>query len=291
MPPPSVFYGEPIRCRAQTSAAAAKGPKEKKTGKKTGGKKKKRTAKKADGQLDGTTVMNTPNKVSLKLLRPFFRFYLTLISSQSVFHSTPLDASRLMATRLDFTASQNVLAGTDGMEAAAAQSTFVIHFRELDLSVFVLLGSALDLNNASSPPSTALQARDLEFLLGDLSAKVEHKLLSSAQPKRFPFQSAASSSDSDAFVMLDLYDPLEVAKRSVSLTKRLCNHLETVSGYFQQLVQLNDGLEDGPDMFTESSQRIARCFRLSFRILNCIFAWHGFQKVILHKSCNLRNSF
>lgn len=127
-----------------------------------------------------------------------------------------------------------------------------------------------------------MKPKDLEFLLADLAAKVEHKLLPSAAKRRFPLTLAAGSAGPDrsgeAFVMLDLYDPLEVAKRSVSLTKRLCAHLESVSGYFQQLIESNDGLLDASDMFSELAARLARCYQLCFRILNRIFSWHGFLK-------------
>lgn len=120
-----------------------------------------------------------------------------------------------------------------------------------------------------------LQPTDLELLLGDLAAKLEHKLLTAAPKRRFPLK---QESEYDSFLMLDLYIPMEVAKRSVSLIRRLTTHLEAISGYFQQLIEMSDGMLDGPEMFTELAQRLGNSYTLIFRILNRIFSWHEFQK-------------
>lgn len=122
-----------------------------------------------------------------------------------------------------------------------------------------------------------MQPKDLELLLTDLAAKLDHKLLSSAPKRRFPLQQQGGS-EKESFVMLDLYAPMEVAKRSVSLIRRLAPHLETISGYFQQLAEMSDGILDGPEMFSELAQLLSNSFMLIFRILNRILSWHEMQK-------------
>jgi len=126
----------------------------------------------------------------------------------------------------------------------------------------------------------SIQPKDLEFMLIDLSAKVQHKLLPCATKRRFPPVQSSTGSEGEeaAVVMFDLDDPLEVAQRCVSLTKRLCCHLESVSGFIYQLIERNDGLLDAADMFAEPAGRLARCNRLIFRILHRILSWHGLQK-------------
>lgn len=59
-----------------------------------------------------------------------------------------------MTTKLDFTGSQN---GPSGAADGTVQSTFVINFRELDQSAFLLLSSPLELSSGSpSQTSTSL---------------------------------------------------------------------------------------------------------------------------------------
>lgn len=74
-----------------------------------------------------------------------------------------------------------------------------------------------------------MQSKELELLLDDLALKVEHRLLPAGLKKRFggPTASAAAASTEDStFRLLDLYPPPAVAKRCVSLFRRLCPHLE-----------------------------------------------------------------
>ncbi|XP_057379729.1 Fanconi anemia group D2 protein-like [Daphnia carinata] len=242
MPPPSVFLGEPPRAFKEKGKSGAK--KKAAAPKKDGTKGK--GANKVNNQND--TTLATPNK--------------------SILHSTPRE-SVSEVSKFDFVASQPGKVGEPDMVV----STYPIHFRELDLSAFVLLSSTLDLTENDA--TTSLKPTDLELLLGDLAAKLEHKLLTAAPKRRFPLK---QESDYDSFLMLDLYIPLEVAKRSVSLIRRLTTHLEAISGYFQQLIEMSDGMLDGPEMFTELAQRLGNSYTLIFRILNRIFSWHEFQK-------------
>jgi hypothetical protein len=86
------------------------------------------------------------------------------------------------------------------------------------------------------------------------------------------------NSENESFLMLDLYKPMEVAKRSVSLIRRLLLHVEAISGYFQQLIEMSDGMLDGPEMYSELAQKLGNSYMLIFRILNRILSWHEFQK-------------
>ena len=78
--------------------------------------------------------------------------------------------------------------------------------------------------------------------------------------------------------MLDLYPTMEVAKRSVSLVRRMTSHVEAISGYFQQLAEMSDGILDGPEMFSELALCLGNSYTLIFRILNRILSWHELQK-------------
>lgn len=115
------------------------------------------------------------------------------------------------------------------------------------------------------------------MLLGDFAAKLDHKLLPSAKRSSLALLQHGSAG-SEGFAMLDLYRDSEVAKRSVGLLRRLPIHLEAVSGYFQQLIETCDGVEDGPEMFTDLSEQLGRCYYLLIRIVNRILTWHGFKK-------------
>ena len=114
-------------------------------------------------------------------------------------------------------------------------------------------------------------------MLEDLSVKVEHRLISAGTKKRvFPGQNQTGTVET--FNMLDLYPPQSVAKRCVSLIRRLCPHLEAISGYFQEFMDGADGIVDGSAMFTELAQRLGQCYYLILRCLNVIISWHEFQK-------------
>jgi len=156
LPPPSVFYGEPIRSRAQQPSSNGE---KKAPAKKTGGAKGKgkgKGKKKADQTTDGTTMLTSQtNKVTYYHLRENSQVIKFKLFLQTVFHSTPMDASgKLTGTnRLDFLGTQNG-AGTAEGAADSVQSTFIVHFRELDQSAFLLLSSALDLSTSSTPSSS-----------------------------------------------------------------------------------------------------------------------------------------
>lgn len=117
----------------------------------------------------------------------------------------------------------------------------------------------------------------MDLLLSDLASKLEHKLLTSSKPSFFASRQQ-SGSPKEAFAMLDLYAAHEVAKRSVGIIRRLLVHLETVSGYFQQLIETCDGVADGPEMFTGLAEQLGHCFYLLLRTVNRILSWHGFKK-------------
>ena len=116
----------------------------------------------------------------------------------------------------------------------------------------------------------------MEFLLEDLANKLEYKLLTSSVKRKLPLHNGQEKQECNS--LLDLYPCVEVAKRCVVLIKRLCLHLETISGHFQQLIQLNDGIMDTPEMFNELALRLGSCNHLVLRILNRICSWHQFQK-------------
>lgn len=137
MPPPSVFFGEPIRSRVLPAAG---------TKAKKGMAKKKGKAAKEKVDHDRTTQA-TPNKVYsfANYLNVVFENNKDSLLLQTIIHSTPLNS---IASRLDFTVSQQQQTKT--VQPDAIHSTYAIHFRELDLSVFILLSSSLELSGDSS---------------------------------------------------------------------------------------------------------------------------------------------
>ena len=112
---------------------------------------------------------------------------------------------------------------------------------------------------------SSLQPKELELLLSDLASKLDYKLLTSSKLSSF-------ASTQEAFAMLDLYTAHRAAALSVRFIKYLTLHLETVSGYFQQLIVTYNGGVDGPEMYTDLAELLSHCFYLLLRIVNCILS-------------------
>ena len=154
-------------------------------------------------------------------------------------------------------------------------AVFDDHLREFDMTVFLLLSMPMDPSEIDDQ-SASLRPKELQLLLEDLTKKTQHVLLSSTPKKRFPLQN--SGNNGDAFRLLDIYPPASIAKRCVHLFKRLCSHLEAISAYFQNLIEVNDGIMDGPQMYTDTTNRLGRCYGLILHCLCIIISWHELQK-------------
>ncbi|XP_077977229.1 Fanconi anemia group D2 protein-like [Glandiceps talaboti] len=155
------------------------------------------------------------------------------------------------------------------------------YFRELDIDVFSILNCGLVTKavldtEMHTKETTVLQIQppQLEFLLEDLTKKLDHVLIASASKRRTFLKTKGDKNT--GFSHLDHHSPVEIAKRAVKLLPSMCDHLESASGFFQALIADNDGLVDGPGMHTEEAQLMARCFQLLLRALMSLFSWSGF---------------
>lgn len=154
--------------------------------------------------------------------------------------------------------------------------------RELDLKTFGILKcelvsrAVLDSEmNTEETTILRLQAPQLEFLLDDLSRKLQHSLSASASSRRTFLK--VRQDKLVGFSNLSRYASKEVAKYAVELLPCLCEHLEATSAFFQALMVQNDGLLDGPGYNTPEASTMASCFHLLFNCLQSLFAWSGFM--------------
>lgn len=165
--------------------------------------------------------------------------------------------------------------------ATISMSQYQAFLRELDLKTFSILKcglvsrAVLDSEmNTEETTIVQLQAPQLEFLLEDLSRKLQYSLSASASSRRSFLK--VRQDKLVGFSNLSRYPAKEVAKYVVELLPVLCEHLEATSGFFQALVAQNDGLMDGPGHNTAEAQVMASCYHLLFNCLQTLFAWSGF---------------
>ncbi|XP_064631858.1 Fanconi anemia group D2 protein-like [Lineus longissimus] len=168
-----------------------------------------------------------------------------------------------------------------------AKSTIVLnqyknYFRELDISVFNMLKEnsivtdSLDENflEKYGINSQRLQPEQLEYLLVDLSEKLDHALLTSA-PKRRTFLKTKSSKD-HCFTQLDSFGTVAIIQGGVKLLATLCDQLETTTAFFEELLVRNDGVVDGPGSRSEMALYMGSCMRLLFQTILSVLSWNGF---------------
>jgi len=166
--------------------------------------------------------------------------------------------------------------------ASVSISQYRACLRELDLKTFGILKcelvsrAVLDSDmNTEETTILQLQAPQLEFLLDDLSRKLQHSLSASASSRRSFLK--VRQDKLVGFSNLSRYSPKEVAKYAVELLPSLCEHLEAASAFFQALMAQNDGMIDGPGHNTPEAQIMSSCFHLIFNCLQTLFAWSGFM--------------
>ncbi|KAL9960552.1 hypothetical protein ACROYT_G034027 [Oculina patagonica] len=165
---------------------------------------------------------------------------------------------------------------------SVSMSQYRASLRELDLKTFGILKCGLvsravldsDMNTEETT-IVQLQAPQLEFLLDDLSRKLQHSLSASASSRRSFLK--VRQDKLVGFSNLSRYSSKGVAKYAVDLLPALCEHLEASSAFFQALIAQNDGLIDGPGHNTSEAQTMASCFHLLFNCLQTLFAWSGFM--------------
>ncbi|KAK3101624.1 hypothetical protein FSP39_004973 [Pinctada imbricata] len=175
--------------------------------------------------------------------------------------------------------------GVDGKQssdkASINLSNYRPFFRELDIEVFTILNtgmitkSNLDTEmNTKATTELSIGPEQLEFLLDDLSRKLSHSLIASTSKRKCFLK--PKSDKNVGFCHLDQLSSVAVATKAVKLLSAICDHLEGASGYFQTLIDENDGLIDGPGSFSPQSALMGNCFHLLLQILLSIISWNGF---------------
>ncbi|XP_046358167.2 Fanconi anemia group D2 protein-like [Haliotis rufescens] len=169
----------------------------------------------------------------------------------------------------------------DKEEKMVSLSTYTQYFRELDVSVFTILSTglitkaALDSEmNTKATEDLQIQPPQLEFLLKDLTRKLDHSLLASAAKRRTFLKTKADKSV--GFSHLDQYTATEIATNMIHLLPPLCEHLEGTSAFFQTLISENDGMLDGPGSNSPEAMLMGSCFKLLLQALLSLFSWNGF---------------
>ncbi|XP_076303997.1 fancd2 isoform X2 [Tachypleus tridentatus] len=174
----------------------------------------------------------------------------------------------------------NTQIGEKTSEKLMDLTAYRVFFRELDLDVFVLLQNGLSLksspeiSNNENDSNPKLGPSEIQFLLDDLTKKLDHSLLTSQWNRKIPFKSRIDKKL--GFSNLDLYTPLEITTRMLELLPVLCQMLEDSSAFFQAIIAENDGVLDG--IFSGDAVLLALCMELLLHSLNRILSWNGFLK-------------
>ncbi|XP_041347848.1 LOW QUALITY PROTEIN: Fanconi anemia group D2 protein-like [Gigantopelta aegis] len=177
--------------------------------------------------------------------------------------------------------SQNAVKSDNKEEICISLGNYRQYFRELDIGVFTVLNTgliscaALDSDlNTKAVTSLQISPPQLEFLLDDLSQKLNHSLIASAS-KRRTFLKVKGNKNA-GFHHLDQLSRDEIAGKAVQLLPALCNHLEATSAFFQTMINDNDGLIDGPGYDGDDAVLMTSCFHLLLQSLTSLFSWNGF---------------
>ncbi|KAJ8301396.1 hypothetical protein KUTeg_020383 [Tegillarca granosa] len=99
------------------------------------------------------------------------------------------------------------------------------HINMIKKELDIIYLPTLDTSNLS------IEAGELQFLLEDLTRKLNHSLLSSSSKKRTFLKVRADKKI--GFSHLDQLTSKEIAAKSIKLLPALCNQLEAASGFFQ----------------------------------------------------------
>ncbi|XP_062522638.1 Fanconi anemia group D2 protein-like isoform X2 [Corticium candelabrum] len=163
-----------------------------------------------------------------------------------------------------------------GKEISISLAGWRQHFRELDLNVFKVLtymaiARKLVDSESHTKEVTVLQLGHLElqFLLEDLKLKLSHCL---AKKGIWPGMKGRKETNV-GFSHLSAWRPQQVVVKVMELMPALCDHLESVATYFQDLVEENDGIVDYPVGDQEKWTAMCNCFQLIIEIFRSLLSW------------------
>ncbi|XP_069683781.1 Fanconi anemia group D2 protein isoform X2 [Periplaneta americana] len=149
-------------------------------------------------------------------------------------------------------------------------------FRELDMEVFVSLSKnfVTDKKNAEDG-EPVLYPKGLLFLLNDYVTKLDHCLPSTV--KRISSLATTNQATLVGFANLDRIASPVIARRAMKLLTYILKKLELTGQYCQELLELNDGIHDGPEMFKEGSAEVKLCFGMLLQAVASTLGWTGFH--------------
>ncbi|XP_044146222.1 Fanconi anemia group D2 protein isoform X2 [Bufo gargarizans] len=163
-------------------------------------------------------------------------------------------------------------------------------FRELDVHVFTVLQSGLvtrsllDSNMCTKATEVVqLGPAELDFLLEDLSRKVENILTTSKRSLVLKVKDTKGSE----FSHLRQRTPQDVAEVVVGLLTPLCSHVENVHHYFQTFLAEGPGVVGAAGLDVKEHQHMASCYHLLLQIFHALLSWNGFLQ---HENRNLWKS-
>ncbi|KAJ4445373.1 hypothetical protein ANN_07178 [Periplaneta americana] len=149
-------------------------------------------------------------------------------------------------------------------------------FRELDMEVFVSLSKnfVTDKKNAEDG-EPVLYPKGLLFLLNDYVTKLDHCLPSTV--KRISSLATTNQATLVGYANLDRIASPVIARRAMKLLTYILKKLELTGQYCQELLELNDGIHDGPEMFKEGSAEVKLCFGVLLQAVASTLGWTGFH--------------
>ena len=139
--------------------------------------------------------------------------------------------------------------------------------RHLDLTALLALISSGALNLERIDDS-GLRVQELLFLLYDLRQQLQGSLATVA--KAFPGGGRGRPGSKVEVLSVPRLSPQEVAEVVISEVKYMAAHMDTIAKHFQQLVDLQDGIVDGAEMYSPTSLLLAACMEeglMAFHLL------------------------
>ncbi|KDR12150.1 Fanconi anemia group D2 protein isoform X3 [Zootermopsis nevadensis] len=158
-------------------------------------------------------------------------------------------------------------------------SAYKCYFRELDMEVFVSLSKTLVMDRKDvKEGEPVIYPSGLLFLLEDYVAKLDHCLPSTV--KRISCLATCRQVASVTYVLYSNLDRIatpRIAHRAVKLLTYILKKLESTAEYCQALLDSNDGIYDGPEMFKEGSAEVKLCYSMLLQSIACTLDWSGFH--------------
>ncbi|CAI9740292.1 Fanconi anemia group D2 protein-like [Octopus vulgaris] len=168
--------------------------------------------------------------------------------------------------------------GKEGTPNTVDLLSYHQYFRELTIDVLdiLLVGkiTSKDLDsqmNTETQREVKIEPPQVEFLLKDLTHKLQHAFQAS-QPKKI-FFSKDTGNKNIGFTLLNQKSPEDVAKKTIHLLPALCQQLEGASAFFQALIASNDGIMDSLCQQTNEVSCVVACFQLLLEVFHSLFSW------------------